>query len=104
MAARAPAALPLSIDCSAIARPAGRSSARPADDERGGGVEHDDVAVGAAVAVEHPPHDVGVVLRVAADQLVVGGRRQAERDRVDGERAGAAVVVQGEHGRRARSW
>ena len=29
MAARAPAALPLSIDCSAIARPAGRSSAAP---------------------------------------------------------------------------
>ena len=36
---------------------------------------------------------------VAADELLVRRRRQAQRHRVDGERAGAAVVLQGEHGR-----
>ena len=40
-----------------------RSSATPATTSAGGGVEHDDVAVGAALAVEHPPHDLGVVRR-----------------------------------------
>ena len=34
------------------------------DDQRGRGVEHDDVAVGAALGGEHAPHDVGVVRRV----------------------------------------
>ena len=58
-------------------RPAGEVVGGAGDDERGRGVEHDDVAVGAVLAAEHPAHDVGVVRRVAADELLVGRRGQA---------------------------
>ena len=51
--------------------PCVRSAATPATTRAGGGVEDHDVAVGAALAVEDPPHDVGVVRRVPADELVI---------------------------------
>ena len=57
---------------SSIRRPAG-------DHQPGGGVEHDDVAVSARLAVEHPAHGLGVLRRHPTDELLVGGRREAER-------------------------
>ena len=80
---------------------AGREIGRHAGDhQRGGGVEHDDVPVRAVLAAEHAADDLGVVRRLAADQLLVRRRRQAELHRVDRKRVGAALVVEREHRRR----
>ena len=54
----------------------------------------------AVLAAEDTTDHVGVVRRLAADQLLVRSRRQAELHRVDRERVRAAVVVEREHRRR----
>ena len=41
------------------------------------GVEHDDVAVRAVLAVQHAAHHLGVLRRRATDQLVGDGRRES---------------------------
>jgi hypothetical protein len=46
-------------------------------------VEQDDVAHGALFAVEHASHDLGVVLRIAAEQVVDVGQRDAEVSRIE---------------------
>src|SRR4051794_25781341 len=57
------------------------------DDERRGGVEHGDVAVGRGQALERGPQLLGVMLRVAALEVLRLGPRDPDLLRRDGELA-----------------